>query len=55
MARKHGNSITVGRIELILVMGLLYRPIRKPIDFDDDTSHINEWAGLIAKISRNGS
>ena len=55
MACKLGISITVSRIELIFGTEMLYRSVRKPIDFDVDISHINEWVGLIVEISRIGS
>ena len=51
----HDISITVCRIRLIFGTWMPYRLVRKPIDFDDDTLYINEWAWLIAKISRDGS
>ena len=46
LAREDDNSITVGPIELIFGMELLCGSVRKPIDSDDVTSHINGWTGL---------
>ena len=55
MARKHAISRTVSRFDLISGIVMPGSPGKKPIVLCGDVMNINEWAGLNAKISRNGS
>ena len=55
MARKHDISRTVSRFDLISGTVITGGPGKKPIVLYGDIININEWAGLNAKISRNGS
>ena len=55
MARKHDISRTVSRFLLISGIVITGGPGKKPIVLCGDIMNINEWAGLNAKISRNGS
>ena len=55
MARKHNISRTVSRFDLISGTVMPGGPGKKPIVLCGVLININEWAGLNAKISRNGS
>ena len=55
IAREHDISRTVSRFDLISGRVITGDPGKKPIVLCGDIMNINEWAGLNAKISRNGS
>ena len=55
MAREHNISRTVSRFDLISGTVITGDPRKMHIVLCGDIMNINEWAGLNAKISRNGS
>ena len=55
MACKHTISRILNQFHLISGTVIPGGPGKKPIVLCGDLININEWAGLNAKISRNGS